>query len=130
MTQITAKETAVRLVKGRDLPGAAGHSGDKKRIVVLGGGFIDVSAAAKLLGVHRSWVSIAGIGTERRSRFGAENTLLDHRVDAPVAVHDLGDAEVHGDRHQRDCLVFAELLCGHEEVAHLAECVAQSKVNR
>src|SRR5262245_38057733 len=40
--------------------------------------------------------------------FPCEQILLDDRVHAPVAVHDLGDAEVHPDRHERNCLVLAE----------------------
>jgi hypothetical protein len=59
-----------------------------------------------------------------------EDALLDHRVHAPVAIDHLGDAEVHRDRHQRDGLVFAEALGGHQEVAHLVIRVTQGQVDR
>src|ERR1700687_6106084 len=58
-----------------------------------------------------------------------EDILLDDRVDAPISVNHLGDAEVDANRNQRDRLIFGQLLGRHQKFAHLAERIAQSKVN-
>src|SRR6266851_5495623 len=59
-----------------------------------------------------------------------EQALLDDGVNAPVAVHDLRDAEVHRDRHQGDRLVLAQALGGHQEVTHLPERILHRQVDR
>ena len=48
---------------------------------------------------------------------------------APVAVHDLRDSEIDGDRHQRDGLVLVEATRRHQEVAHLAERVPHREID-
>src|SRR5204863_1274982 len=57
-------------------------------------------------------------------RYGRENILLDDGVYAPVSVDHLGDSEIDRDRHQRDRLVFGQLLRIHQELPHLPERVA------
>ena len=59
-----------------------------------------------------------------------EDILLDDCVDAPISIHHLGDAEVDANRNQRDRLILGQLLGCHQKFAHLAERIAQSKVNR
>ncbi len=51
-------------------------------------------------------------------------------MDAPVAVDHLGDAEIHRDGHQRDRLVLAQSLGGHQERPHLAERILEGEVDR
>ncbi len=60
----------------------------------------------------------------------SEDVLLDNRVDAPVAVNHLGDAEVDADCDKRDCLILRQLLSRHQELAHLAERIAQGEIDR
>src|SRR5260370_42307204 len=75
----------------------------------------------------RGWFTTGRNG----SRLAAsENVLLDDRVDAPVAVNHLGDAEVDADCDQRDCLILRQLLSCHQEPAHLAERIAQGEIDR
>ena len=49
---------------------------------------------------------------------------------APIAVDDLGDAEIDGGRHQRDGLVLAEAFDVHQEAPHLAERILHGEVER
>src|SRR5262249_14892589 len=97
----------------------------------------DPEWAAKILSREQNWIhpkayaSLNDSPAIRKNRgpeptpgpaqlLPCEQILLNDRVHAPVAVHDLGDAEVHPDRHERDRLVLAEPARGHQEVAHLA----------
>src|SRR5205823_14493808 len=45
-----------------------------------------------------------------RSRRVLKQLLAQDRVHAPVAVHDLRDAEINGSRHPRDRLLFGQAL--------------------
>src|SRR5947208_2202852 len=50
-----------------------------------------------------------------RRRYGSglaagEDVLLDDRVDAPISIHYLGDAEVDADRNQGDRFILSQLL--------------------
>ena len=51
-------------------------------------------------------------------------------MDAPVAVHHLGDAEVDSDGHKRNCLVLGQSLGAHQEAAHLTECISEGEIDR
>src|SRR5262249_15180820 len=48
----------------------------------------------------------------------------------PLAVHYLGDAKVHSDGHERNCLVLSQSLGGHREAAHLTECISEGQIDR
>src|SRR3979411_845097 len=63
-----------------------------------------------------------------RSRCAFEQALAQYRVHAPIAVDDLGDAEIDRGRHQCDRLVFAEAFHVHQEAAHLAERIFHREV--
>ena len=65
----------------------------------------------------------------RRRRAGKQ-ALLDDGVDTPVAVDHLGDAEVDADGHERDRLILAQSLSGHQKAAHLAERIPQREIDR
>src|SRR5437764_2240395 len=60
----------------------------------------------------RSAACLDGLTTARdgSGHAAGEDILLDDRVDAPVAVNHLGDAEVDADGDQRDCLILRQLL--------------------
>src|SRR5262249_28154330 len=81
----------------------------------------------RFTGLHSSRRASTSDPTPLSSR---EEVLPEDSVHAPVAVHDLGDSEVHGHRHERDGLVLAEPPGGHEEVPHLAEGIAHGQVDR
>ena len=68
-------------------------------------------------------------GTPTSGSGAGEDALPDGGVDAPVAVDNLGDAEVDGDRHQGDCLVLAQPLRRHEKVTHLPEGISHREVD-
>src|ERR1700693_339401 len=70
-----------------------------------------------------------GFKASRRRRAGKQ-ALLDDGVDAPVAVDHLGDAEVDADGHERDRLILAQSLGGHQKTAHLAERIPQREIDR
>src|SRR5258705_5169702 len=59
-----------------------------------------------------------------------EDILLDDRVNAPISIHHLGDAEVDANRNQGDRLILGQLLGCHQKFAHFPERIAQSKVDR
>ena len=76
-------------------------------------------------------VGFAGAGSKAsRRRCAGKQILLDDGVDAPVTVDHLGDAEVDSDGDERDRLVLAQSLGGHQEAAHLAECIPEGEINR
>src|SRR5947208_1513773 len=54
-----------------------------------------------------------------------EDILLDDRVNAPISIHYLGDAEVDANRNQGDRFILGQLLGRHQKLAHLAERIAQ-----
>ena len=63
-------------------------------------------------------------------RHTGKQALLDDRVDAPIAIDHLRDAEINPDGHERNRLVLGEPLGGHQEASHLAECIAQREIDR
>src|SRR6266566_24886 len=75
-------------------------------------------------------VPMAARVRENRSHGCAgEQVLLYDGVNAPVAVDNLGDAEVDRNRHQRNRLVLGEPLGGHQERSHLAERIFQREID-
>src|SRR4051812_24229162 len=88
--------------------------------------------AGLFLRALRSAASVDGLRTarDRSGHAASEDILLDDRVDAPVAVNHLGDAEVDADGDQRDCLILCQLLSHHQELAHLAERISQGEIDR
>src|SRR5271168_1557681 len=69
------------------------------------------------------------VKASHRCRAGKQ-ALLDDGVEAPVAVDYLGDAEIDPDGDERDRLVLAQSLGGHQEAAHLTESVPEGEVDR
>src|SRR5260370_13273455 len=62
---------------------------------------------------------LKAINSSGRDGSGArEQALLDDGVHAPVAAHDLRDAEVHRDRHHGDRLVLPQALAGIHDAPH------------
>jgi hypothetical protein len=87
----------------------------------------DANGSAPPLNIAPGVVSIGRNGSHL---VASEDVLPDHRVDSPVAVNHLGDAEVDADCNQRDCLILCQLLGRHQELAHLAERIAQGEIDR
>ena len=59
-----------------------------------------------------------------------ENALLDDRVNPPVSVNNLRNAEIDRNRYQRDRLVFGEALGVRQERSHFAEGVLERQIDR
>src|SRR6266496_5752 len=57
-----------------------------------------------------------------------EDVFADRAVDAPISVDDLGNAEIGAHRHQRDRLIFAQAMHGHQEPAQLPESIPHRAV--
>src|SRR5688500_15510342 len=74
-------------------------------------------------------VGIICNGKKQLSFRPGEQALLDDRVDAPVAVDDLGDSEIDRNRDQRDRLILAQSLRGHQEGSHLSEGVLEGEIH-
>ena len=72
--------------------------------VTTWGGVNWLSHLVRRLGPRAQYLAYAG--RNGSGLITSEDVLLDDRVDAPVAVNHLGDAEVDADCDKRDCLIL------------------------
>ena len=65
--------------------------------------------------------SLHGSSRASSRRYTGKQVLLDDRVDAPIAIDHLRDAEIDSDGHKRNRLVFGQSLGAHQETTHFAK---------
>src|ERR1700722_6952798 len=62
------------------------------------------------------------------SLVASEDVFPDRSMDPPIGVNHLGDPKIGAHRHQRDRLVLAQFVHGHQEAPQFAERVAHRPV--
>src|SRR5262249_40068123 len=74
--------------------------------------------------------SLHGSSRASSRRYTGKQVLLDDRVDAPIAIDHLRDAEIDSDGHKRNRLVFGQSLGAHQETTHFAKRIPYREIDR